>query len=105
MERRRRARGRRNARPPSGAFTARSPGAVDVLTLRRAALAQEDPAAAKELAQIAEVAYREGEVGILELLDAVRTAARARDRAIDIRLDARLAQIALERVVGEPLWP
>ena len=27
---------------------------------------------------IAEVAYREGEVGILELLDAVRTAARAR---------------------------
>jgi len=80
-------------------------GAVDVLTLRQAALAQEDPAPAKELAQIAEVAYREGEVGILELLDAVRTAARARDRAIDIRLDARLARIALERVVGEPLWP
>lgn len=80
-------------------------GAVDVLALRQAALAQEDPAAAKELAQIAEVAYREGEVGILELLDAVRTAGRARDRAIDTRLDARLAQIALERVVGEPLWP
>jgi cobalt-zinc-cadmium efflux system outer membrane protein len=80
-------------------------GAVDVLALRQSALAQEDPAPAKELAQIAEVAYREGEVGILELLDAVRTAARARDRAIDIRLDARLAQIALERVVGESLWP
>jgi outer membrane protein, heavy metal efflux system len=80
-------------------------GAVDVLALRQAALAQEDPASAKELAHIAEVAYREGEVGILELLDAVRTAARARDRAIDIRLDARLARIALERVVGEPLWP
>jgi outer membrane protein, heavy metal efflux system len=80
-------------------------GAVDVLTVRLAALAQEDPAAANELARIAEVAYREGEVGILELLDAVRTAGRARDRAIDIRLDARLAQIALERVVGEPLWP
>ena len=31
--------------------------------------------------QIAEVAYREGEVGILELLDAVRTASRARIRA------------------------
>jgi outer membrane protein TolC len=59
------------------------------LTLRRAVLAQEDPAAAWELAQIAEVAYREGEVGILELLDAVRTAARARDRAIDIRLGLR----------------
>jgi cobalt-zinc-cadmium efflux system outer membrane protein len=80
-------------------------GAAEVLALRQAALAQEDQASAKELAQIAEVAYREGEVGILELLDAARTAARARDRAIDIRLDARLAQIALERVVGEPLWP
>jgi cobalt-zinc-cadmium efflux system outer membrane protein len=80
-------------------------GAAEVLALRQAALAQEDPASAKELAQIAEVAYREGEVGVLELLDAVRTAARARDRAIDIRLDARLARIALERVVGEPLWP
>lgn len=80
-------------------------GAVEVLTLRQAALAQEDPAAATELAEIAQVAYREGEVGILELLDAVRTAARARDRAIDTRLEARLAQIALERAVGEPLWP
>jgi cobalt-zinc-cadmium efflux system outer membrane protein len=80
-------------------------GAAESLSLRQAALAQEQPDAARELAQIAEVAYREGEVGILELLDAVRTASRARNRAIDVRLDARLAQIALERVVGEPLWP
>jgi outer membrane protein, heavy metal efflux system len=80
-------------------------GALEILTLRQAALQQEQPQAASELAQIAEVAYREGEVGILELLDAVRTASRARNRAIDVRLDARLAQIALERVVGEPLWP
>ena len=55
--------------------------------------------------QIAEVAYREGEVGILELLDAVRTASRARIRSIDLRLEARLAQIALERAVGDTLWP
>ena len=61
--------------------------------------------AAEELVQIAEVAYREGEVGILELLDAVRTASRARIRGIDLRLDARLAQIALERAVGDTLWP
>jgi cobalt-zinc-cadmium efflux system outer membrane protein len=80
-------------------------GAVEILSLRQAAVAQEQPDAARELAQIAEVAYREGEVGILELLDAVRMASRVRNRAIDVRLEARLAQIALERVVGEPLWP
>jgi outer membrane protein, heavy metal efflux system len=80
-------------------------GASQVLTVRQAALAQEQPGAAVQLVQIAEVAYREGEVGILELLDAVRTASRARIRGIDLRLDARLAQIALERAVGDTLWP
>jgi cobalt-zinc-cadmium efflux system outer membrane protein len=60
---------------------------------------------AAELTRIAEVAYREGEVGILELLDAQRTASRARFRAVDMRLDARRAQVALERAIGEALWP
>ena len=54
--------------------------------MRQAALSQEQQGAADELVQIAEVAYREGEVGILELLDAVRTASRARIRNIDLRL-------------------
>lgn len=80
-------------------------GASDVLTVRQAARSQDQQGAADELVQIAEVAYREGEVGILELLDAVRTASRARLRSIDLRLDARLAQIALERAVGDILWP
>jgi outer membrane protein, heavy metal efflux system len=80
-------------------------GASEVLTLRQAALSQEQEGTADELVQIAVVAYREGEVGILELLDAARTASRARTRSIDVRLDARLAQIALERVVGDTLWP
>ena len=81
-------------------------GASEVLTLRQAALSQEQQqGAAEELVQIAVVAYREGEVGILELLDAARTASRARTRSIDLRLDARLAQIALERAVGGTLWP
>ena len=80
-------------------------GASEVLSMRQAALAQEQDSAADELVQIAEVAYREGEVGILELLDAVRTASRARIRSIELRLDARLAQIALERAVGDTLWP
>ena len=80
-------------------------GAWEVLTLRQAALSQEPQGSAEELVQIAVVAYREGEVGILELLDAARTASRARTRSIDLRLDARLAQIALERAVGDTLWP
>ena len=80
-------------------------GASEVLSMRLAALSQEQQGAADELVQIAEVAYNEGEVGILELLDAVRMAARARIRDVDVRLEARLAQIALERAVGDTLWP
>jgi outer membrane protein, heavy metal efflux system len=82
-------------------------GASEVLTLRQAALSEEEDqqGTAEELVQIAVVAYREGEVGILELLDAARTASRARIRSIELRLDARLAQIALERAVGDELWP
>jgi outer membrane protein, heavy metal efflux system len=80
-------------------------GASEVLAVRQTALTQEQQGAADELVQIAEVAYREGEVGILELLDAVRTASRARVRSIELRLDARLAQIAVERAVGDTLWP
>ena len=80
-------------------------GASEVLTLRQVALSQEQPGSAEELVQIAVVAYREGEVGILELLDAARTASRAQTRSIDLRLDVRLAQIALERALGGTLWP
>src|SRR5918995_2791335 len=78
----------------------------EVLTLRQEAIrAAEAASPASELTQIAEISYTEGEAGILELLDAHRTAARARLRAIDMRLAARLTQIALERVVGDTLWP
>ena len=81
-------------------------GASEVLALRQDAVRAVDAASpADELARIAEVAYIEGEVGILELLDAHRTAARARVRAIDMRLAARLAQVALERAVGDTIWP
>jgi cobalt-zinc-cadmium efflux system outer membrane protein len=80
-------------------------GASDVLALRLAAVAEEPDGSADELMRIAEVAYREGDAGILELLDAVRTTARARARSVEIRLAARLAHIALERAVGDVLWP
>ena len=80
--------------------------AVEALARREQALGSAGPdRMAAELVATAEVAYREGEVGILALLDAVRTASRARMRDIEMRLDARLAQVALERAVGEVLWP
>ena len=80
--------------------------ASEVLALRQDAIrAAEGTSPAGELVQIAEVSYTEGETGILELLDAHRSAARARIRSIDIRLAARLAQIALERTVGDTIWP
>jgi cobalt-zinc-cadmium efflux system outer membrane protein len=60
---------------------------------------------ADELIAIADVAYREGEIGILELVDAYRTAARARGRAIEADLNLALSEIALERAVGVSLWP
>lgn len=80
--------------------------AAEALTLRQQALATAgDDALAAELVTTAEVAYREGEIGIVVLLDAVRTASRARMRDLERRLDLRLAEIALERAVGEGLWP
>lgn len=62
-------------------------------------------ASADDLIAMADVAYREGEIGVLQLLDAYRTAGRARERAVDAKLNLRLAQIALERAVGVTLWP
>ena len=80
--------------------------ATEVLALRQDAIRAADAASsAAELTQIAVVSYTEGETGILQLLDAHRTAARARIRDIDMRLAARLAQIALERAVGDTIWP
>ena len=77
------------------------------LLLRRqaAASASEAQTVADELITIAVVAYREGEVGILQLLDAYRTMGRARERAISSASDLRLGEIALERAVGVTLWP
>ncbi len=80
--------------------------AAEALALRQRAVAEAgDDAVATELVTTAEVAYREGEIGIVVLLDAVRTASRARMRDLERQLDLRLAEIALERAVGERLWP
>jgi cobalt-zinc-cadmium efflux system outer membrane protein len=81
--------------------------AFDAARHRRAALPALTAAATEsdELITIADVAYREGDVGILQLMDAYRTAARAQGRAIDATLNLALSEIALERAVGVSLWP
>ena len=54
-----------------------------------------------ELIKIATVAYQEGEIGILQLLDAYRSQRQAQLRMLDIQSAVKEAQIELERVVGE----
>ena len=58
-----------------------------------------------ELARIAQLAYEEGEVGILELLDAYRVSRDARLRAVDLLASVRYAEIELDRTVGEEVLP
>jgi cobalt-zinc-cadmium efflux system outer membrane protein len=53
-----------------------------------------------DLIRIAGAAYEEGEMRILELLDAYRTALATRLRMIDLRADARRAELALNRALG-----
>lgn len=80
--------------------------AVDALVRRRQAMSDtQGDALGAELAATAEVAYREGEIGVSALLDAVRTASRARLRDLERRLDLHLAELAVERAVGEKVWP
>lgn len=61
--------------------------------------AESDP----QLVKIATVAYQEGEIGILQLLDAYRTQRQAKLRMLEIQTAVKEAQIELERVVGEEL--
>jgi cobalt-zinc-cadmium efflux system outer membrane protein len=55
----------------------------------------------RELVRIATIAYDDGELGILELLDAHRSLVNAELRAIEFRTEARLALIGLDRATGE----
>lgn len=54
----------------------------------------------RELIGIAEAAYRGGEAGILELLDAHRAAAEAEVEAVELQLKARRARIELDTLTG-----
>ncbi len=60
---------------------------------------------AGELRRIAQLAYDEGEKGILELLDAFRTSLRMELQALATRHEAKREQIELNRVMGREVRP
>ncbi len=81
-------------------------GAAQAFNLRlrardeyRGELAETGP----ELVRIATIAYQEGEIGILQLLDAYRVQRVAQLRLLDLRAGVKEAQIELDRIVGEEL--
>jgi cobalt-zinc-cadmium efflux system outer membrane protein len=79
-------------------------GARDVLAIRREALVnyqREIEATGSELTRITQVAFEEGEIGILQLLDSLRVTRAARLRLIDLQAGVKDALIELERAVGE----
>ena len=82
---------------------------AQVATLRSLAVARREAAdryraaaapSADEVARIAQVSYEAGERSIVELLDAVRTAAAARFRQSSLDAAARQSEIELEFVSG-----
>lgn len=81
-------------------------GQVRNLTVRAAArdrYRKELANTGEELIRIARVAYEEGEIGILQLLDAYRTVREGQVRMLELELSVREARIELERVMGEEL--
>ena len=60
---------------------------------------------AEPLATTGRLAYEEGELGILELLDAERQALDARLRAVELAAAARRAAIDLDRTAGQEFRP
>lgn len=65
-----------------------------------AAFRREAGAQSADLIRIAEAAYRAGETGILEVLDAYRTALEAELTALDLAWTARQARIELDQLTG-----
>jgi cobalt-zinc-cadmium efflux system outer membrane protein len=81
-------------------------GAVRTLDAQRAAQsvrAEQMGARGAEIAQIAEVAYREGGISQLELLEARRASADARAAALRWLVDQHLALLDLRRATGAPI--
>ena len=60
---------------------------------------------AEEIRRIADVAYGEGEAGILELVEAYRVLHSAELRLVDLEQDAKLAEVRFDLVVARDLLP
>ncbi len=60
---------------------------------------------ASELREIAQLAYDEGESGILELLDAHKTSLAMELRALAVRYAAKSAEIDRNRAIGVEVQP
>lgn len=59
---------------------------------------QQSVSASYELVRIAETAYRNNEIGVLELVDAYRSAMEAETTASQLALEARLTRIELDEI-------
>lgn len=82
--------------------------AYNVATIYHERLARYQEAAAaiaEPLARIGRVGYEEGELSILELLDAERQALDARLQILDLAAAARRAAIELDRAIGREFRP
>lgn len=64
---------------------------------------QQSVAASYELLRIAETAYRNNELGVLELIDAYRNALESEVSALQLSLEARMKQIELDKLIGRNL--
>lgn len=83
-------------------------GAAEALRLRKGAVEQyrgEVNQIGVELNRIVRVAYQEGEVGILELLDSYRVTRQALLRLLELEALTKESQIELDRAVGEEVLP
>lgn len=83
-------------------------GAHQTLLLRRSAAERYEHNSrqrAEELREIAEIAYQEGELGILELIDSFRVAQQSQLRLLELKAAAKLAEIELDRAMGAEVLP
>jgi len=78
---------------------------AEAVALREAEKAYRVAGNPEELVTIARAAYEAGEMRILELLDAYRTALSARVKAIELSAGARRAEVELSRALGKEAIP